>query len=460
MGKMINIMILIIIFKEMKRKLSKLEIDNLFSDFDSFFPKYLDKSLRNSTLQQVKNSLIEEFEKYEVYPEIIPNLKKCVNEKLKQCVIPAGEMVGVICAQSIGERQTQLTLNSFHQAGLTVNTVITGVPRFLEILNATKEPKMTTNRFALNTGKVESISEIKQIIGDTLRYFSWKDVIEEETLHLEKEEEPWYGSFEHFYNGNFRSYKTCISYQINKEIFYINQLSLPKIRDIFENMFKTVYVVFSPLHIGQVDIFLDLDEIRQTEYFVEKCAKSSFTLQVFIEDVIRPKLGDVSIAGIPKISDFFVSKNGPGDFVIDTEGSNLKDILKLPYVDQRSIRTNHMWEVYEIFGIEGTRKFLLEELRNIVSSDGTFINECHLMILVDLMTNNGLIQSISRYGVKKDQNSVLTRSSFEESLEHFSKAAFFSEKEHIQSVSSSIMCGKRSNIGTGICSVMVDWDKL
>ena len=263
-------MILIIFFKEMKRKLSKLEIDNLFSDFDSFFPKYLDKSLRNSTLQQVKNSLIGEFEKYEVYPEIIPNLKKCVNEKLKQCVIPAGEMVGVICAQSIGERQTQLTLNSFHQAGLTVNTVITGVPRFLEILNATKEPKMTTNRFALNTGKIESISEIKQIIGDTLRYFSWKDVIEEETLHLEKEEEPWYGSFEHFYNGNFRSYKTCISYQINKEIFYINQLSLPKIRDIFENMFKTVYVVFSPLHIGQVDIFLDLDEIRQTDYFVEK----------------------------------------------------------------------------------------------------------------------------------------------------------------------------------------------
>ena len=111
-------------------------------------------------------------------------------------------------------------------------------------------------------------------------------------------------------------------------------------------------------------------------------------------------------------------------------------------------------------GVEGVRKFLMEELKNIVSSDGTFINECHLMILVDLMTYNGMIQSVSRYGVKKDQNSVLTRSSFEESLEHFSKAAFFSEKENIESVSASIMCGKRSHIGTGITSLMVEWDKI
>ena len=119
-----------------------------------------------------------------------------------------------------------------------------------------------------------------------------------------------------------------------------------------------------------------------------------------------------------------------------------------------------MWEVYELFGIEGTRKFLIEELKNIVSSDGTFINESHLMILADLMTNNGSIQSISRYGMKREQISVLTRSSFEESLEHFSKAAFFSERESINSVSASIMCGKRSNVGTGAMSIMVDWDKL
>ena len=166
-------------------------------------------------------------------------------------------------------------------------------------------------------------------------------------------------------------------------------------------------------------------------------------------------------SGIPKIKDYYIQKNDQTkQFYIDTEGSNIVELLKLDFIDKSTLKTNHMWEVYQILGIEGTRKFLLEELKNIVSSDGTFINECHLTVLIDLMTFNGTIQSISRYGVKKEQNSVLTRSSFEESLEHFSKAAFFSEKEMIRSVSASIMCGKRSNIGSGSLSLSMDWDKM
>ena len=83
------------------------------------------------------------------------------------------------------------------------------------------------------------------------------------------------------------------------------------------------------------------------------------------------------------------------------------ELLKLPYIDIKTVKTNHMWDVFNIIGIEGTRKFLLEELTNIVSSDGTFINQCHLTLLIDLMTFNGTIQSISRYGVKKEQNNYL-----------------------------------------------------
>lgn len=443
-----------------KRKLTKDEMEFLFSNFDRYFPKYLDKELKTIVIHRTKLDLIQQFENYLVYPCIVPTLKEKIEKFFQQSIIPAGEMVGVVASQSIGERQTQLTLNSFHQAGLTVNTVITGVPRFLEILNATKEPKVSTNHFKLKDSSISSIHSMKKTIGNALRCLYWKDVILDEKVILEKEDEAWYESFEFFYSASFRSHKTCISYQVDREKLFVNYLSLQQIRESIEGEFDNIYVVFSPMHVGQVDIFIDLNEIKDTEFYLQQNQeKRDFYTHVFLEDVIRPKLAEIQIAGIPRIQDFFVGKKDDR-FFIDTDGANMRSIVKLPMILHESIRTNHMWEVYDMFGIEGVRKFLMEELKNIVSSDGTFINECHLMILVDLMTYNGMIQSVSRYGVKKDQNSVLTRSSFEESLEHFSKAAFFSEKENIESVSASIMCGKRSHIGTGITSLMVEWDKI
>lgn len=443
-----------------KRKLSKDEIELLFSNFDKYFPKYLDKELQEIVIHRTKVDLIQQFENCIVYPSIIPTLKEKIEKFFQQSIIPAGEMVGVVASQSIGERQTQLTLNSFHQAGLTVNTVITGVPRFLEILNATKEPKVSTNHFELKDISISSIHSMKKSIGNALRCLYWKDIVLDEKVQLEKEDEAWYESFEFFYSPGFRSHKTCISYQVDREKLFANYLSFQQIRESIEREFDNVFVVFSPMHVGQVDIFIDLSEIKDTEFYLNlNQEKRDFYTHVFLEDVIRPKISEIQIAGIHRIQDFFVGKKD-GKFFIDTDGANMRSIVKLPMILHESIRTNHMWEVYDMFGIEGVRKFLMEELKNIVSSDGTFINECHLMILVDLMTYNGMIQSVSRYGVKKDQNSVLTRSSFEESLEHFSKAAFFSEKENIQSVSASIMCGKRSHIGTGITSLMVEWDKM
>ena len=408
----------------------------------------------------MKSRLIHEFTQEEIHPEILPALKNRLCKHIQDSVIPTGEMVGVICAQSIGERQTQLTLNSFHQAGLAVNTVITGVPRFLEILNATKEPKVCTNSFQLKKIPLNTISDAKKEIGCGLRYITWKDLILSESLSLEKEDEPWYDSFEIFYGKQFRNHPCCFSFQLDIEKLHVNQISFETIRECIQSEFQSVHVVFSPLHIGQVDVFVDTsDIIHDEEYYNISSSKREMHLRLFLQDVFRPRLTDIPICGVPKILDYFVQKNRD-NLIIDTEGSNMKALLRCNFIDSRTLRTNHMWEVYQIFGIEGTRKFLFEELKSIVSSDGTFINECHLMILVDLMTSSGTIQSISRYGVKKEQNSVLTRSSFEESLEHFSKAAFFSEQESIKSVSASIMCGKRSQIGTGTMSVMVDWKKL
>lgn len=441
----------------MKRGINRDDIEYLFSDVEHFFPNFLDPILKEHILKNVIIPLQNDCLDKEIYPETLPLLKKKMEEYIIQSIVPSGEMVGVLCAQSIGERQTQLTLNSFHQAGLSVNTVVTGVPRFLEILNATKEPKIMINSFELKDKSYTDISSIRKKIGNHLVHLLWKDLILSEKLIFHKEEEPWYESFELFYSNDFRFHHTCFSYQLDKKKMFQYNINPFFIKSIIENEFEYVYVVFSPLHIGQIDIFIDLEEIEKMEIDIKK----EFYIELFLQEVLRPKLLDITISGIPRMKDYYIQKKEQTTgFYIDTEGANMIELLKLDFIDKGTIKTNHMWEVYQIFGIEGTRKFLLEELKNIVSSDGTFINECHLTILIDLMTFNGIIQSISRYGVKKEQNSVLTRSSFEESLEHFSKAAFFSEKEMIRSVSASIMCGKRSNIGSGVLSLSMDWDKL
>jgi DNA-directed RNA polymerase II subunit RPB1 len=119
-----------------------------------------------------------------------------------------------------------------------------------------------------------------------------------------------------------------------------------------------------------------------------------------------------------------------------------------------------MWEVYNTMGIEATREFLIEEFTNVVSSDGTFINPSHILLLVDVMTYQGNITSVSRYGMKKEQMGVLSRASFEESLDQFCNAGFYSEKDLIKSVSANIMVGKRSSIGSGLCGLMMDWKQI
>lgn len=443
----------------MLRKITEDDLEYLFSDYENYFPNFLDDILKEKILNNILEPLKEQFRKEEIYEETLPQIKEKIKQYTIQSIVPTGEMIGVLCAQSIGERQTQLTLNSFHQAGLAVNTVLSGVPRFLEILNATKEPKVSINSFEMKDKSYKTIADIRKKISSELVHILWKDLIISETLYLKgKEEEPWYESFELFYSNEFRYHNCCFSYKLNKEKMYQYNISLSTIRNIMENEFEYLYVVFSPLHIGQIDFFIDLDEIEKSNDIEEK---KDFYIELFLQEVLRSKILEITISGIPKIKDYYIQKNDKTkQFYIDTEGSNMIELLKLDFIDKSSLKTNHMWEVYQIMGIEGTRKFLLEELKNIVSSDGTFINECHLTILIDLMTFNGTIQSISRYGVKKEQNSVLTRSSFEESLEHFSKAAFFSEKEMIRSVSASIMCGKRSNIGSGSLSLSMDWDKM
>lgn len=443
----------------MTRKLTDEEIGYILDGLGSSFHVF-SESLKDSIVLHHKKKLQQQLQEVNIYPEMIDHLREEIHENFNRSLAQPGENVGVLCAQSIGEKQTQSTLNSFHAAGIAVQMVLTGVPRFLEILNATKEPKVTTSRIYLSDKKLQSPKEIRDVIGNSLVYIRLGDLISSHHIfHENKSEEIWYHPHSLLYGIEFRDYPHGISLLLDKKILFQRRLSLVMVRNKIMSVFKDLHVVVSPIHIGQVDIFVDVSDIEppmeNTCFLHEKNY-----LSIYLKEVVLEKIKEIHLAGIIGVRDYYVQKDTSGKWYIETIGNNYLELLGNPCFDYVSAMSNNMWDIYNCLGIEATRQFLYEELWNLVTSDGAFINPCHIFLLVDIMTHHGNIVSISRYGMKKEQRGFLARSSFEESVEHFLNAAFFSEKDRLQSVSSSIICGKRANMGTGLCHMRMDLSKI
>ena len=158
------------------------------------------------------NELKNDLSNCEIYPKCINNLKKEIESRISKSIIPTGESVGLICSQSIGEKNTQMTLNSFHSAGLALSLVVSGVPRFIEILNATKNQKSVQNKFQLKKKYNKDIESIQKTIGNTLKSIYLRDIIESVVIRRNiknEEEDIWYESFFIFFSKQTQ-YIECI----------------------------------------------------------------------------------------------------------------------------------------------------------------------------------------------------------------------------------------------------------
>jgi len=463
LGKLILSLFLRVLSKNiMTRTLSRAEITFILENADDYIPKFLPENMRRGFLERMVAPLRSQLEKVSVvdHPDVVSTLREKIHESIQRCVVQPGEGVGVICAQSIGERQTQLTLNSFHQSGLSVATVVTGVPRFLELLNATKDPKMSSNQFRLRSRETNNTPyKVRKVLSHHIVHVSMADLVVRDTICEEKDEEVWYGAFETVYSNRFRDYHACLSFELDLKKMHQYRITPMRIAEKLEAQFTDVCCVFSPLHIGQMDVFVDVSQVALPEGVPSFLTPTNY-IRVFLEDIVKIKVLETKICGLNGIRNYHILKNDEGGLYVDTEGSHLEGIVALPFVDISSVRSNNMWDVYHVMGIEATREFLVEEFTSIVSSDGTFLNPVHILLLVDIMTHHGTINSVSRYGLKKEQVGVLSRSSFEESLDHFCNAAFYAEKEPVKAVSAAIMCGKRSKIGSGLCSLLMDWSSI
>ena len=419
----------------------------------------------------------------------------------QKSIVNPGEMVGMVGAQSIGEPTTQMTLNTFHFAGVSSKSNVTrGVPRIEELLTLTKKlknPSMTIHlkedeqfdmKCAHKCGsKIEHTrfidiiqkAEIYYEPDDKQTLISDDDQLMNEYIEMsdllrkcygETESPPQEGVEEESKQEN----NWIIRIEMNEtEMFDMNITNEDIHYNLKLNYGDEILCFYSDYNTNGKIIF----RIRPTPLYNKKKLNDTFTQEdhiYYVKSFMEKILNDMIIRGIKDIEKVTLRKikqyqhydEKSGNFenketyVIDTVGTNLLDVLALDFIVTEKTITNDIMEVYEILGIEAARKCLFEEILDVMEFDDTYINHHHIHLLCDRMTCNEKLVSIFRHGINKDNIGPIAKASFEETTEMFLQAAKHGELDNMRGVSANVMCGQEGYYGTSSFQIFVDSDEL
>jgi DNA-directed RNA polymerase II subunit RPB1 len=397
--------------------------------------------------------------------------------KFKKAIVNAGEMCGILAAQSIGELTTQLTLNSFHYAGVSAKNVTLGVPRLKELINVTKKLK-TPSLTMYEKDLIKDLSHIGQKrivegIRSSLEYKTLQDIIKSSDIVFFDDEE---------YSNDFdivELYKDLYEYTDNplpekflslrlqfesKKLEYVDT-SLFEISKLLEKSIGNNHKIICSDDNTEVDgkenlfiriICSDADDDNEKEQMATLRKIEVFCMSIKIkgyEGIERVYTREA------KISKWTPEKGHYKEhqWILETEGTNLVDSMEVDSIDQTRTISNNVIEIYEVFGIEAARQALLNELRTVLSFDGSYVNYRHLAILVDTMTCRGSLTAMTRHGINRVADAgTLTKCSFEETVEVLTDAAAFGEIDTLKGISDNIMLGQTIPAGTGVMDIIYD----
>ena len=405
----------------------------------------------------------------------------------KESIIAPGEMVGMVAAQSIGEPTTQMTLNTFHLAGVSSKSNVTrGVPRIEEILSLSENPKNPSCTVYLN--KQDQYNQEKaKVYMNKLEHTKMKNLVETIEIYYDPDDMntlieedksimQQYNQFEKLLDecgadieeGKEKS-KWILRIKLNKELMLEKDLTMEDIHFAIKNSHKdNVSCIYSDYNDDQLifRIRLNLLSNKKKLNTQETLDQSDqiYMLKNFQDDI----LNNLIIRGIKninkvllrKITDNIEESEGKFDkkelWVLDTVGTNLLDILALDYVDKERTYSNDIQEIYRTLGVEAARQSILNELAEVIEFDGTYINYHHTNMLADRMCCNNKLVSVFRHGINNDDIGPIAKASFEETPEMFLKAARHGELDNMKGVSANIMCGQEGYYGTSSFQVMLD----
>ena len=333
-----------------------------------------------------------------------------VNQEYEQAKVHPGECVGLVAAESIGEPGTQMTLNTFHFAGVAEMNVTMGLPRIIEILDGRKELETPMMEIYLkppyNKGK-----DIKEL-AMSLRETKLKDVSMEFLINV---------------------IESTIEVKVSKEKLDSIGLTLVSLAKIVEKAVREIVV--KPVKDG----------------IVVKLKKKNESLNEVYK--VKEKIKVVYIKGIKEVKQVLPVKRGQ-EFIIITAGTNLRDVLELEWVDSTRTVSNNISEMAAVLGIEAARQTVIDEVYRVIEAQGLNIDIRHVMLVTDTMCWGGSIKGITRYGVVGEKASVLARASFETPIRHIVNAALIGETDELNSIVENVMLNQPVPVGTGLPSLI------
>jgi DNA-directed RNA polymerase subunit A" len=337
----------------------------------------------------------------------IKKVAEKVYEEYRAAIIDPGEAVGLVGAESIGEPGTQMTLDTFHYAGVSEMNVTMGLPRIIEILDGRKTLMTPMMEIFLNSphNKGKDIKEIAMQIKET----KLGELVSEYIINI---------------------------VDLKVELLLKNEkLALlgATVASVVKSIEKSIRGATVKEENGNIVLKLkSKDEKSLNElYKLKESAK------------------DIYIQGIKGISQVLPVKR-KDEFIIITAGTNLKKILELDFVDATRTTSNDVFEIASTLGIEAARQSIIDEVLKVIDAQGFNVDARHIMLVADTMCASGEIKGITRYGVVSEKASVLARASFETPIKHIVNASLLGEVDRLNSVVENVMLNQTVPIGTGL----------
>lgn len=364
-------------------------------------------------MQQIPERVMMAFENYcknnEITGKVREEKLKLLETLISKYLYEPGEAIGIIAAQSISEPATQMTMRSYTMASQSdrLSKVTHGLPRLIEIFDTRKT--FEKNMFIFLKPEYNNMEKAKEL-ANRIKESKLKDLLVYDSIDL---------------------VETRIEMELERETLK------DRVKETVEKYTKGCEVTF-----------------RGKNIYIKPENNDSKNLRK-----IKNKILKLHIEGIKGIENVVVIKEGD-DWILQCMGSNLKKVLQLDWIDPKRTTTNDIHQVYEVLGVEAARTILLRETLNTLQEQGLDIDSRHVKLLADMMTFDGSLKDIGRYGVSGKKASVLARANFEETKKHLINASFYGESDSLDGIIENVLIGQIAPVGTGTVKLTIDAEKL
>ena len=365
-----------------------------------FIKKQL-KAVEDQITPILLNQLKQSFAKTKLTAKGVEKAVTATAEQYKRALMEPGEAVGIVAAQSIGEPGTQMTLRTFHYAGVKEQNVTLGLPRLIEIVDARRIPSTPIQTIYLMGDHAKS----KEAAVEVARNIIYTSV---ENLASAIYEDP---------------VREEIIIELNKQMMDDRNITMDELRERLELQNATVTV---------------------TDTTVEIKPKKAEQIKRMLL-----KIPGFQVKGVPDIKRVLVTEES-GEWVIRTDGSNLSKVLEVEGVDTSRTTTNNIHEIAKTLGVEASRNALVHEAKGVLEDQGLDVDVRHVMLVADMMTTTGDVQQIGRHGISGKKASVLARAAFEITVPNIVEAAVKGESDPLAGVTENVIVGQNIPIGTGL----------